>query len=823
MSTVGLFKSTLLASVLGITLAAPAYAAGAAAADVKPSTDPAAGASSADTKGQANDSQSLTTADIIVTGTRAAAEAPVTASLTTTQPQAVVGRNLIDNALPITSDFNQLVLLTPGVSITGTANGVGLQESKVQIRGFQDGEYNVTYDSVPFADTNNPTHHSTSFFPANTIETVVVDRGPGNASQLGQATYGGNLNIYSRAVSDEMGGRVDLSYGSFNTFVGRAELQSGKIASLGGAQILIAGQYLNTGGALTFQSTISKNIFAKAIIPLGEHNTLTVLATYNRNFYYQSDTGSGTCGAVTGTVITGENCTFTSSIGIYGKNFGLTGSNSLAVAGTIGTTPINYAQNYFLYNRTDKTTDFTIVRLQSNITDKLVIDNRLYMYGYTNNTLSGQDATGRTPNTVTTGFATVGTAINRVNAVGIPGYTKLNKYRVLGYIGQVNYEFDRGRARVGGWYEYADTDRNTINIDLLTGLPNFRENYNNSTVAASTLPSASLATIRYLQSSGWKQYQLFAEVEYEIIDGLKVTPGVKYVHFARSINATVNQTSRSPINTQATWTKTLPFLTANYSFASNWTGYFQYAKGMYVPDLSSFYTAVPTTTLLTSLSGLQPQTTTNYQLGTVYHGARITFDADVFLIKVKNKIAASPDPAASGLLINIGEVTYRGIEAQLSYSLDNGITLFTNASLVDARNIATNQQVQRAPKGTAAVGIFYQKNDVFASFTQKYTGPSYANEYNGLLDSAGQTNRLYRLKAYSIGDFSLNYTIGNFRLGVNVGNVFDDRSVATIGTSATGAPTATIAGKAVQSGYGPYDTFLFNPPRSYTASVRYKF
>ena len=78
------------------------------------------------------------------------------------------------------------------MSNTGGNNGIGLSESKAQIRGFQDGEYNVTYDGVPFGDTNDPTHHSTTFFPSNTIETLIVDRGPGNASQLGQATFGGN-------------------------------------------------------------------------------------------------------------------------------------------------------------------------------------------------------------------------------------------------------------------------------------------------------------------------------------------------------------------------------------------------------------------------------------------------------------------------------------------------------------------------------------------------------------------------------------------------------------------------------------------------------
>jgi iron complex outermembrane receptor protein len=178
--------------------------AASAAAPAAPAEAPAAPAddqsTSANQAGQANDRQSLTTSDIIVIGSSVAQAAPLTASLTTTQPQAAISREFIDNA-NAASDFNELIALTPGVSITGTGNGQGFSETKAVIRGFQDGEYNVTYDSIPFADTNNPTHHSTAFFPSTTIETVVVDRGPGNASQLGQATYGGNINMYSRAVA----------------------------------------------------------------------------------------------------------------------------------------------------------------------------------------------------------------------------------------------------------------------------------------------------------------------------------------------------------------------------------------------------------------------------------------------------------------------------------------------------------------------------------------------------------------------------------------------------------------------------------------------
>ncbi|WP_235219003.1 TonB-dependent receptor plug domain-containing protein [Sphingobium sp. C100] len=100
--------------------------------------------------------------------------------------------------MPATADFNQIALISPSVSNFGGANGSGLSESKAQIRGFQDAEYNITYDGVPFGDTNDPSHHSNTFFPSNTIETLVVDRGPGNASNLGIATFGGSMNLFSR-------------------------------------------------------------------------------------------------------------------------------------------------------------------------------------------------------------------------------------------------------------------------------------------------------------------------------------------------------------------------------------------------------------------------------------------------------------------------------------------------------------------------------------------------------------------------------------------------------------------------------------------------
>ena len=805
------YRAALLAAASLLTISLPAYAAdaaadaGAASADTgAASADAGDQATTANQAGQANDKQSLTSSDIIVTGSHLAQTAPITASLTTTQPQAAVSREFIDNSVA-TADYNELIAITPSVSISGTGNGAGFVESKATIRGFQDGDYNVTYDSIPFADTNNPTHHSTAFFPSTTIETVVVDRGPGNASQLGQATYGGNINMYSRAAKDDMGAQVEGLVGNWNTFIGRAEIQSGKIASLGDAKFVLSGQYLQSDGALTNSPVNSKNLYFKAVVPVGPSNTLTLMSTWNRNFYYQSDVNKGaTCGTggtalAAGTQLSADNCTAASQIGVYGLNYGL------------GNDPTK--QDYYGYNRTDKTTDFSYVRLQSELGSGLSMDNRAYMYGYTNNTWSGSSdpsmvAAGKGP--VITGFSGAGTALSPykpVYAADILGYNKLNKYRVLGYIGQVNYEFKYGKIRAGGWYEYADTDRHLTDFDRNTGLPAYTEKFADGTAAKAALPDISLANVAYLQGSKWKQYQLFSEFEFHPFESLAITPGVKYVHFNRSISGPVNQKSRTPIDTSATWTKTLPFATINWQFRPTWSFYAQYAQGMYVPDLSSFYTTTGTSTdqavQQQNLAALRPQTSVNYQVGTVWHGEKVSVDVDGYIINVNNKIASDTSAGApANALVNIGSVRYKGVEGQVSYMPVRGLTLFANGSYNYAHNAATDAQIAKAPFSTAAAGLFYNHDGFRLSYSHKYTGPQYATEYTSGV-------RSYRVRPYNTGEFAISQEIGeHYRIGATVSNVFNSRAITAISNGKT---------------YGVDDQFNFLPPRSFMIDARLKY
>ncbi len=131
--------------------------------------------------------------ELVVTGgiaSGAAATAPAKSSLQATEPKTIIDRTAIDQFIPATADYTQIVNLSPSVSGT-SYSGPGLGEAKTVMRGFQDGQYNVTYDGIPWGDANGPTHHSTSFFPSSTIGAVVVDRGPERLASLASQPLAG--------------------------------------------------------------------------------------------------------------------------------------------------------------------------------------------------------------------------------------------------------------------------------------------------------------------------------------------------------------------------------------------------------------------------------------------------------------------------------------------------------------------------------------------------------------------------------------------------------------------------------------------------------
>ncbi|MFZ6777048.1 TonB-dependent receptor [Undibacterium sp. Ji83W] len=679
---------------------------------------------------------------VVISGSSVGNRAPVQTSLKATQPQSIITATFIEQSVTPLADFNAVTRIAPSIGSGVSANGPGLAETKVTLRGFQDGEYNVTYDGIPFGDTNNPTHHSTSYFPARIIGGMVIERGPGNASNLGQATFGGSINLFSKELSHDFHFSPYATFGSWNTKMLGVQLDSGTSSYFGDTRFMFNASRLTTDGYLTYSGVTEDNYQFKLQRTLGKETVLTVFSTYNKITSYTPDKGGVTL----------------SQVAQFGKNYAL--NNDPA------------SQNYFGYNFNNKSTDFDYIRLQSRLAGWNV-DNTLYTYSYTNDTYSGQDASGATAN---------GTKADVTGNKNVPGYNKLNAYRVNGDIFKATNQLDAGLVRVGIWLENASTNRHTYDLDWTLRVPNPKE---------STAPK----NVSYEQGSNWRQYQPFVEFEWSAMADLTITPGLKYVNFQRSLDAKINQTTRIPTTTEQTYTTTLPFLTANYSINKEWSAYAQVAKGFLVPDLSMFYVNNP------GQSTPKPQTSTNYQFGAVHQSKALTLDADLYYIDFNNKIA-STGTGNDLVYYNQGGVVYKGIEAAATYYVGSGFSLHANASLNSAKAKDTGLQVAKAPASTSAFGVLYKANGLYGSLIAKTTGAQYAKD--------GEPSA-YKIPSYTTTDFTLGYRLKldsamlkNIKTQVGINNLFDKQDVTSISANSKGVV---------------FDQYTFVPARSWSFSV----
>ena len=181
----------------------------------------------------------------------AAVAAPSQASLTARSAQSLISNEYIRNYTSPISDYSQVLQMAPG-TFSVSSNGPGLGDTKTFFRGFKDGQYSMTYDGIPFNDTNDPTHHSWVFFPAQTIGSTVFERSPGSAASIGPSTYGGSVNLISRGMIAERLLNATVSYGSFNTRMFDVEFNSGRLGEDGKSRFMFDAHDMRSDGYQTF-------------------------------------------------------------------------------------------------------------------------------------------------------------------------------------------------------------------------------------------------------------------------------------------------------------------------------------------------------------------------------------------------------------------------------------------------------------------------------------------------------------------------------------------------------------------------------------------
>lgn len=705
---------------------------------------------------------------VVVTAARgtAASLAPSTAPLTTREPASVITRTFIENSVPDTGDYNEIVMFAPGVTAAPSSNGPGLGESEPTLRGFTDGQYNVTFDGVPFADTNDPTHHSTAYFPASTLGAVQIDRGPGDAGNLGQATYGGSINLFSRTLTDDAYLQQKATYGSWDTSNFVTTLQSGTVSQLHDSRFAAGFQELDSSGALTFNHVHEYNQFIKLETPIDSHLTFSAFATHNSGTDNEPDNP--------GVTMAQEQK--------FGKNFSLTNDKS--------------SPTYYGYNTVSKETDLEYLRLKGNYSLGFSFEDSVYTYAYRNDTLSATDTTQDAAQVANGTFQSdgVGSKVGPKGNLDVLGYDKLNEYRVFGNILRLNEELgSMADIRAGLWYETAVTNRHRFDLDRTLDEPNPIE----KAPAIGPLPPAN---IQFQERSKWIHYEPFLDLDIKPIPGLTITPGVKYFNLDRKIDSPVNSKTRVEDTSSAeTFQRTLAFASANYLIAHNWSTYFQYAQGFLAPPLSIFYVLAPGAT------ALKPQTSTNYQIGTVYNTNKLTFDADYYYIELTNAIVKVTGSASNPVEANDpGTSIYKGIEGEANYALYPGFAVFANGSTNSAED-STHKQVAEAPKWVAAIGGIYSHDKLTVSLLNKFIGPQWA--------VAGEPSN-YKISPYNTTNLIFGYDFGRIKAQVGIYDLFDNTNITAI-TQNDGTTSGPLSNP-----LNNHDQYFFQPGRSVQFTLR---
>lgn len=705
----------------------------------------------------------LSEVEVVEARVSALTQAPTESRLDAVQPQSIISLETITNTMSPTADYATIANLAPSVANVET-NGPGLSESKhLTLRGFDDNSYNVTFDGIPFGDINDFSHHSTSYFPAKLIGQIVIDRGPGTASTIGEATFGGTIAMYSKDPRTDFAFIPTLSYGSWNTVLGHFELNSGLWPAADGASAIASYQYMSTDGYRTHSDMKRHTTYLKYLQPLGKNTELTFLSSYNWIKFNNP-------GKVT-----------QQAIDTYGRDYGLRSDPT--------------ATDYFGYNFQAKQADFEYLGITSRVAEGVRIEDKLYTYYYNNESHESPS---------------IGSVFSKSSMTGA---FKVNRYRTFGNYFLITSETAVGILKTGLWFDYSRNPRyqyrldytraEAIDYDPLTGK-----------APKNTFQGWAYNMVDYLRT-----YQPFVEYDWHLTPALVINPGLKYVRFTRVIEASLNQTKPPvPLSASQTDEKTVPYLAANYRIDGQWSAYAQAAKGFLAPNLNQFYVTDP------SHNQIKPEETTNYQVGTVFKRDRFNADLDAYWINFKNYPVQIPDPAApSNPIFALAKGAYfSGLESQATYSLGNGLSLYGNASLNDATFKKSKLEVPYVPKHTAVLGLVYEgKEGFFGSLTDKYVGRGKIYSGNLNPDLASSIVDTAETDSYWIADLSVGYSlklrgrvIRSAKIRAQVGNLFNQKIQVLDSISRT---VATI--------YTPYTDNSYNvlPGRNYFLTVSGEF
>jgi iron complex outermembrane receptor protein len=735
----------------------------------------------------------------------AAQLAPVKSLLDAGSARTEITSNYVAEYTSPVTDFADIIQAAPG-TVSFTTNGIGNGQAKIYFRGFVDDDYTMTWDGVPFNDSNDPSHHSWAYIPAAAIGHVDFDRSPGTASDMGTSNFGGTIHFFSPELSDQPHVRIEGTYGSWNTYQILGDINSGAILH-GKAHFWLDSDYQSSKGYQTFSPKQDVAATAKFDYKISPRTQLTVIGTNIIVDAFQNNDPTRRQLLHHGDRYLYENTETNSAYASTSKYY--------------------YDPQYWRFSVYHVASFFDIVSLNHDFGKNWKLTTKTYSYGYSNH----QHYQNKTDQDLVTDSILTAVKNEVVGGTDQPGWVvgttptgvdKLNQYARGGEIEDLSYATKWGVFRTGSWYELTNTLRYQIYTDPITWVD-----------------SPYLNDIKFHEHFYTTAVQPYAEFQFVAIPDLTLTAGLKDAFFRMSLTQYADghtigalpaaepstcptvSTGTLPLAVTGTlassctattqhaqnYNALLPSLEANYRVTPDASLYIQYGRGSIAPfsavfDYKNAQVAVT-----------PPPTIANtYQGGTVVKLNRLAFDADVYHIHFMNTYSETTDN-------NVNDADYgntyayaqppsdtNGFEAEGNYAATNNLAFNANGTFGVAKYEAsagspavldsngstiqpaipatTAAWVALAPHDTEALGMTYrQKSGLDFGIFGKRIGSRW-NDVSTPSGSAVPTaHQAVPLDPFWMSNLFLNYNVHGHsifdgsKIKLSINNLFDDHSI----------------------------------------------
>lgn len=680
--------------------------------------------------------------------------APSAPPLEATQPTSVIDERFIRDGLRFNSNFDDIIKYAPSVTVTSPEGpGMGKNEG-ISIRGFQDGQFNITFDGIPFGDASDLHHTTSAYFNNHVLGQAEIDRGPGGGATVGNATFGGTVGLRSRDPSAVNGVTLYTTVGSWNTVAGGVSADE----TLGNTLVFADLSKEKSDTYLKGTDDKREHAFIKTITTLSPNTTLTFVSSYNRE--HQNTVQGAT----------------KQEMDEFGWRYGLGNDPAL--------------QSYKGYNNAAYYSSFTYVGLSTQL-GEWSVDNKAYYNSFDHWARKTTDASDNNP--ADNGVTLYNAAGKKVSTLknDVPGKLADSGFHSFGDVLRFERELGPGQLQTGAWIERNQDARYQYPLDLTTGAETgtkYGSKYN------------------YILRDRTDTFQPYVQYDWSLTDALTLSPGVRYSTVTRQMNAPISKTNAQASQyNSANYNAALPSLSLHDSFSDQWTGYAQVAKGFLAPPIDVIE--------LVGSKKLDPETTTNYQLGTAFADRGLTFGADVYYIDFKNYLATTlvnTDEGQESTYLNTGGAIYKGAEVEGTWALTRTLSLYGNATYNKATYKNTSTQIAGTPKVTAALGLLYSSPlGYYGSLMTKFIGKQYGSD--NTTDDAGNTVFINdnRLAGYVSTDAAFGYrsadggpTGKGWSVSMDVNNLFNVHKL--IGY----AGTQSVSGDALYWGLPGRGVFL---------------